>query len=183
MSVPSSNTPLGTETRCSVDIHAAIQALVAVLERSPSKRVAVEVQLNAISSAVWGDAAALEASLLKVGAKALDGTKEGGCVSIRTASVYLTEQLVADEYQGLSPGEYIEICIADHGSALSESGDLHLFEQFSTSQPIDRQSKLGLAHVSGVINRHRGSAITKGAIDEGTCITLYLPVSNPREVI
>ena len=70
----------------------------------------------------------------------------------------------------------VSIHIQDNGIGISESNLARIFDPFFTTKPIGSGTGLGLSISYGIIERHGGKMLVKSKINEGTTLTIKLPV-------
>ena len=92
--------------------------------------------------------------------------------------VWLTEErLSGEELQELGVWEQ-EVCklvIRDSGFGMREEVARRAFEPFFTTRTQARAAGLGLAVVHSVVQVHGGQVMLQSAVDQGTCVTIWLP--------
>ncbi|MBI4004061.1 MAG: hypothetical protein HY353_03485 [Candidatus Omnitrophica bacterium] len=80
----------------------------------------------------------------------------------------------------------VEVSVRDHGSGLSSEHIEKLFQPFTHIQtpdaPGSEGSGLGLAFCRELIERHRGSIAARSSPEEGTTVTVTLPVATVKFV-
>ena len=80
----------------------------------------------------------------------------------------------------LNPGKYIKVTVQDEGIGIDQKHLDRIFDPyFSTKQA---GSGLGLATVYSIINKHGGHISADSELGKGTTFTLYLPVSESRQL-
>ena len=75
------------------------------------------------------------------------------------------------EFQGA-----VEIIIVDEGHGISEENMKKLFEPFFTTKDVGKGTGLGLSVSYGIIKEHGGEIKVKSRIDEGTTVTVIIPL-------
>jgi two-component system cell cycle sensor histidine kinase/response regulator CckA len=158
-----------------VDLHAILRDVVAILENSIDKRVAIELDLSANESVVVGDVAQLQAVFLNLGINAAHAMPEGGRLSFRTHARDLAE---ADRRLfELKPGRYIEVEVADTGSGIPPEILPRIFEPFFTTKEPGKGTGLGLSAAFGAVQQHGGSIKVYSDVGIGTCFRVLLPLT------
>ncbi len=72
----------------------------------------------------------------------------------------------------------VRIHVSDNGVRIPEENFAHLFEPFSTTQPIGKGTGLGLSIAYGIIGKHHGTIDVASTVGKGTTFTVTLPVEN-----
>jgi CheY-like chemotaxis protein len=78
----------------------------------------------------------------------------------------------------LTPGEHIEISVADTGTGIPPELLGHIFEPFFTTKEAGKGTGLGLAAVYGTIQAHRGGIHVRSEPGKGSVFHLFLPLGN-----
>jgi CheY-like chemotaxis protein len=76
---------------------------------------------------------------------------------------------------GLAPGDYLRLEVADSGCGMSPEAQARAFEPFFTTKSTGRG--LGLAAVKGILRAHEGAVHVGSEVGIGTTITVLLPVA------
>jgi len=100
---------------------------------------------------------------------------EGGEIFVRAENVVLGKQ----NPPCLTPGDYIQVTIADHGVGISESVLPKIFDPyFSTKQRGNEKGMgLGLTICHSVIQKHFGTITAESIAGEGSTFRICLPAS------
>jgi PAS domain S-box-containing protein len=92
------------------------------------------------------------------------------------------EQITVDALEGtngltLPAGPYLRLAISDTGPGISPAILERIFEPYFTTKEKCKGTGLGLAVVHGIVKGHGGKIEVQSRVGEGTCFTVYLPVS------
>jgi CheY-like chemotaxis protein len=98
----------------------------------------------------------------------------GGKLTIETANTHLDDTYVTAEF-GLTPGEYVVLCVTDTGSGMPPDVLARAFEPFYTTKPIGQGTGLGLSQLYGFARQSGGHAAIYSEEGKGTTVKLYLP--------
>ncbi len=102
---------------------------------------------------------------------------EGGTIQISAENLVVT----AADALPLSPGNYIWISFADHGTGIASENLPKIFDPyFSTKQQGDG---LGLATVHSIIKNHDGYVKVQSEETAGSLFIVYLPASPEKKVV
>jgi signal transduction histidine kinase len=138
-----------------------------------SAAITFDLQLRDDGAAVLCDPNQLENTLLNLTINARDAMPEGGSLVIATHKRRLSAGDVAGE-QGVAPGKYIEIVVADTGTGMDEATRDRVFEPFFTTKPTGMGTGLGLSQVYGFVRQSGGFVTLESGLGRGTRIKLYL---------
>jgi signal transduction histidine kinase/ActR/RegA family two-component response regulator len=158
-----------------VDVHRAVDEVVALLSRSIDKRILLRTRLEAAPSLVRGDPDRLHTALLNLALNGRDAMPNGGTITFETRRVKLDAAACTALPFDVSPGPYLEVRVVDTGVGLSEAARAHLFEPFFTTKGAGMGYGLGLAEVYGTVQMHQGAITVESAADRGTTFALLLP--------
>lgn len=73
-------------------------------------------------------------------------------------------------------GGRVNISIRDNGVGIAESNLARIFDPFFTTKPVGSGTGLGLSISYGIIERHGGKMQVHSKVNEGTTLTIELPV-------
>ncbi len=73
-------------------------------------------------------------------------------------------------------GGRVNVSIRDNGVGIAESNLARIFDPFFTTKPVGSGTGLGLSISYGIIERHGGKMQAQSKVNEGTTLTIELPV-------
>jgi PAS domain S-box-containing protein len=161
-----------------VDVNALVENMTRMLSRTLGGSVAVEVHTAADPLTALVDASQLETALLNIALNARDAMPDGGALTISTRVAELDEDYAA-LHQGVKPGTYAAIEIADSGTGIPPDLLERIFEPFFTTKPAGKGTGLGLSMVYGFIKQSGGHINAYSEIGRGTVFKLFLPPARP----
>ena len=97
---------------------------------------------------------------------------EGGHITISMRNIEAPNKELP---QGLSPGKYVEIAIADTGIGIAEHYATRIFDPYFTTK--EKGSGLGLATSYSIVRNHNGLITMRSDLGKGTTFFVYLPVT------
>jgi PAS domain S-box-containing protein len=161
-----------------LDPHAAISALVPVLERLLGADKTLVVLPNRARCRVVADPTQIDQVLINLAANARDAMRTGGRLTIGTDDVLLDEDYAeAHGVSHLMPGPYVRITVSDTGTGMSKETLAKIFEPFYTTKPVGAGTGLGLSTVYGIVKQHDGFIWPYSEPGEGTTMKIYLPAA------
>ena len=160
-----------------VDLEQLVRGMLDLIGRSLGPRIEVRVALTAGLPAAHVDPNQLEVALLNLAVNARDAMPDGGIISISAR--------IADkegEVQGLGPGRYICLSVADNGIGMTPETLARAVEPFFTTKAIGKGTGLGLSMVHGLAAQSGGQLTLESSLGKGTKATLWLPAVDHSRV-
>ncbi len=147
----------------------------ALLTRTISKKIVVEMQLNPELEIVEGDRSQIVHALMNVCINAADAMRDVGTLNITTKNVTLDRppEAAVSEF---TPGRYVRLDIVDTGVGMSKEMLKQVFEPFFTTKEKGQGTGLGLSMVYGVVKNHGGLITIESEERVGTTVSFFLPV-------
>src|SRR5215470_2725670 len=156
-----------------VDVPELVRGMAALLKFDPGIRVETRFPIELAKVKV--DANQLELAVLNLAVNARDAMPTGGGV----ISIAAREEQAAD---GLSPGRYVALSVADTGCGMDEQTLRHAQEPFFTTKGVGKGTGLGLSMVKGLAEQSGGVLLLKSRKGEGTTAEIWLPACEPEAV-
>ena len=103
-------------------------------------------------------------------------------LSIATAERALGPAELSDQ-EGTTPGDFVEIAVADTGDGMSADVLPRVFEPFFTTKPTGAGTGLGLSQVYGFVRQSGGVVRLESEPGRGTTVRLYLPANKQIEAV
>lgn len=152
----------------------------ALLRRTIGKHVELSADCQCAGWAVIGDAGLISHVVMNLCLNAADAIVERGEISIRTRVL----EMVAGEARamGVTPGDYLELIVADNGKGMAPEVLDRAFEPFFSTKESKRRSGLGLPMVYGTVQQHSGGLKVESQSGVGTSVRVVLPAV-PQSVI
>jgi PAS domain S-box-containing protein len=159
-----------------VQINSVIANLGDLLTGSIGASIRIDRRLDPDLPEVHADRVRLEQMLINLTLNARDAMPDGGTLTIGTATTRV-EEADARLPPGLTPGQYIELTVADTGIGMSDEVRQHIFEAFFTTKPADRGTGLGLATVHSIVDEAGGSIEVESSPGRGSSFRILLPAA------
>jgi CheY-like chemotaxis protein len=154
--------------------------LVDAMGRLLARLLGEDVELvSRVDEDVWpveADASQLEQVVLNLAVNARDAMPGGGrlTLSVRNRVVGPGDEAARS---GTTPGDYVEMVIADTGVGMDPGTLAHIFEPFFTTKEAGRGTGLGLATVYGIVKQSGGHIHASSAPGRGSAFQVLLPRS------
>ena len=159
------------------DVHEAVRAAIALLERSIDKRIAIVTALSAERSVAPGDLTQLQGLFLNLGVNAAHAMPDGGTLTFASRTVELDESACASSPFELTPGPHIVVEVEDTGHGIAPGILGKIFDPFFTTKKQGAGTGLGLSAVYGTVKQHRGAISVYSEVGKGTIFHLTLPLA------
>ena len=121
---------------------------------------------------IEADSGQLRQVIINVVINADQSMPQGGMITIVGENV----KLGVNELLSLKAGDYVRICITDHGTGMPKEHLAKIFDPYFTTKK--QGAGLGLATAYSIIKKHGGVIFADSELDAGTTISMYLPASS-----
>jgi len=146
------------------NLHEIIDDCLIMLRNQYKNRIEVLKQYTVKQHTILGKEGKLHQAFLNVLANACQAIKDKGSISIIT-------NLINDEFQ---------ITITDSGQGISKENIKKIFDPFFTTKDPGRGIGLGLSITYNIIEEHKGTIEFESQIEEGTKVTIKLPLETKQ---
>jgi len=159
-----------------VDIAKVLHAFEPILRGVLFPRAELRIEMDPDLPSVWADGTHVEQILLNLVTNARDAMGEGGTV---TVSLRRAEGARCHLLDFPGQGPHVAISVADTGGGIPDSVLNRIWEPFFSAKKAteDSGTGLGLSTVHGLAHQHGGHVHLVTRVNEGTTVTVYLPVS------
>ena len=156
------------------DVNRLLPAMSELLHRTLGETIEVEAVLPPRIWIVETDPNQLENAILNLAVNARDAMPDGGKLTIETQNTHLDETY-ASQNPGVTPGQYVVMCISDTGVGMDAETAAKAVEPFFTTKEVGKGTGLGLSMVYGFIKQSGGHLKIYSEPGEGTTVKIYLP--------
>jgi nitrogen-specific signal transduction histidine kinase/CheY-like chemotaxis protein len=163
--------PLQAKT---IDAGQLLGGVADLLSSTVGPQVDVVVEIAADLPFVKADPHQLEMAILNLGINARDAMDGVGQIVVSGASA----NIGSGDVNGLEPGVYVRLSIADTGQGMDEETQQRAIEPFFSTKGIGQGTGLGLSMVHGLAVQLGGGLTIDSALGAGTTITIWLPESD-----
>ncbi len=115
----------------------------------------------------------LEMAILNLGVNARDAMDGIGQITVSARRA----EVAPGEVEGLAPGVYVRLGIADTGQGMDEETKRRAIEPFFSTKGIGQGTGLGLSMAHGLALQLGGGLTIESAPGAGTTVTIWLPES------
>ena len=162
-----------------LDLNAAVEDTRPMLQRLIGSNLKIELNLAPGPKWVRVDRAQLVQVLLNLIINARDAMPGGGRILLRTLTLEVSPGHLMDRLNApVEPGAYASLSVSDTGKGIAPEHMPHIFEPFYTTKEVGVGTGLGLATVEGVVAQSGGRIQVDSALNQGTTITVLLPLTS-----
>ena len=162
-----------------------LNVLVTDLERMLRRVIGADIEIVTLLSPDLGwvraDPGQLEQVLLNLAVNARDAMPRGGTLRLETARSRVDRGASDRATQGVPPGEYVVLKVADTGIGMDGETQAKAFEPFFTTKPPGEGTGLGLSTVYGIVQQSGGAVTMESSPGKGTTMRLFFPRFEPVE--
>ena len=163
-----------------VDISSSILETAELIRRTVGENIEVETTCAAGLWRAHIDRSQLDAAILNLAINARDAMPDGGKLTLALANTYLDATFGTGD-EGVTPGPYVLISVADTGAGIAPELLPQVFEPFFTTKALGVGTGLGLSQVLGFIRQSGGQVRLESRVGAGTTVKLFLPKSLQAE--
>jgi len=157
-----------------LDLNESLRGLEPRLRAACGERVELRLEPDEALDAIHADSGLVEQVILALVANACDAMPEGGVLRIATGGAVVAEGDRGPE--GLPPGRYATLAVADTGVGIAPEVREHLFDPFFTTKGGGPAVGLGLASVQGIVRQSGGAVQVASVPGAGAVFRVWLPV-------
>ena len=165
----------GTKKRVHTEVGRIIKEAVKLLEATLPRTIEMRETIATEEDVVLADPTQVHQVLVNLCTNAVHAMEEnGGVLEIGLADAVLDEKTAA-LYGDLTPGPYLRLSVTDNGPGIDEATLQRIFDPYFTTKEVGKGSGLGLAVVSGIVNRHQGAVRVASIPGKGARFDVYWP--------
>jgi len=126
-----------------------------------------------------GDPSQIMEVVLNLAWNARDAMPSGGRLLLSAEEELVEEPAGCAARDGVSPGRYAVITVADTGRGMAREIRTRIFEPFFTTKERGKGTGMGLAMVDGIVRNHGGAITVESEPGRGTLFRVQLPAADP----
>jgi two-component system, cell cycle sensor histidine kinase and response regulator CckA len=166
-----------------LDLGEMLSELSMLLKRLIGERVRFNFDRARDLWPVMADQSQIEQVIVNLAVNARDAIPKDGELTVRTSNVGLDEsKRLAAKFDGMQPGEYVQIEVTDTGVGISRENIDRIFDPFFTTKEVGKGTGLGLSTVYGIIKQTGGYIYPESELGIGTTFRIFLPRHIPQAV-
>lgn len=156
-----------------------IRDIEKVVKQTFPKSIRFHFKISADLWPVEANPTQIHQVLLNLCVNARDAMPQGGRLTLSAENVVLDE-LQAQAFPSLQPGNYVVLQVADTGIGIPRDIRDKIFLPFFTTKTEGHGSGLGLPTALGIVKNHSGHLGMVSAEDQGTTFSVYLPAVSQK---
>ncbi|HYD69022.1 PAS domain S-box protein [Azospirillum sp.] len=145
-----------------------------------SAGVDLDLDIRDASAHAVANAVTLNQALLNLAINARDAMPDGGRITV-TLDVITPDGAFFNRHEGLRPGRYAVLRVADTGCGVPEAIRDRIWEPFFTTKEPGKGTGLGLWMVYGTAQQAGGAVEMASEPGKGSVFSLYLPAVDPPD--
>lgn len=162
-----------------ISLHTVIRDAVKMVRMVIPSYIHLRAELTEPDIYVYGSATQIHQVLLNLCTNAYQSMDEGGgTLTLTCGAVTAAELPTAILSNG--EGRFAKICVMDTGCGMTAEVLDRIFDPFFTTKEVGEGTGLGLSVVKNILGSHNGSIQAESTVGEGSCFTVYLPITQRR---
>jgi PAS domain S-box-containing protein len=160
-----------------LDLYALLADMDKMLRRLIGEDIKLVTRPDPLLPAIKADLGQIEQIVMNLVVNARDAMPKGGTITIETSCVDLGRDAVG-AVEGVRPGSYVKLVVADTGVGMTPEVQSQIFEPFYTTKEAGSGTGLGLSTVYGIVTQSGGHIGVMSEPGRGTRFEIYLPQSD-----
>ena len=162
-----------------LDFGAIVEACLQKFKDSLTSTAQIDIEKSIAPVTLFADESQWQNVLAQLLSNVRFALATGGNLKISLTREQITEeQSVA---MNIWPGEGVKLVIADNGFGMNAATLRRAFEPFFTTRAGSHANGLGLTAAHSVTQLHGGQILLESAEDQGTTVTIWLPIMKAPE--
>ena len=157
-----------------LDLNVTVAGMLKMLRRLIGEAIEIAWRPGAGLWPIKIDPSQFDQVLVNLCVNARDAIDGVGTITLETKNVTF-EESAGLQGEGMQPGAYVLLSVADDGRGLDEEAMAHLFEPYFTTKQVGQGSGLGLATVYGVVETSGGFIGVSSQPGQGATFKIYWP--------
>lgn len=164
-----------------LDLNAVVKGIDKMLRQLIGENIELNVVLGKALGRFKADAGYVGQVLMNLVVNARDAMPNGGKLTIETSRIKLGENDARAD-TGVTPGDYVVLCVRDTGTGMTDNVKAHLFEAMFTTKPKGEGTGLGLSTCQTIVQQSGGHIVVQSELGKGTTFSVHFPcVSQPLD--
>lgn len=130
-----------------------------------------------------GDPSQILEVVLSLASNAIDAMPSGGRLLLGAEEELVEEPAGCAPRDGVPPGHYVVITVADTGQGMTSEVRARIFEPFFTTKERGQGTGMGLAMADGIVRNHGGAISVESEPGRGSLFRVHLPAAETPAAI
>ena len=166
----------GVSERVPVQVQSVVEETLELLAASLPADVSLDRRLDAVDTAIVGDATQFHQVVMNLCTNALHAMGPGGVLTVMLEHVAVDERRLLS-HGTLCVGRYVRLSVSDTGSGIPPAVLERMFDPFFTTKRVGDGTGLGLALVQGIVADFGGVIDVATQVGIGSTFTIWLPAT------
>jgi predicted ATPase/signal transduction histidine kinase/ActR/RegA family two-component response regulator len=167
----------GMAERVPIRPQSVVEETLELLAASLPAEVSLDTRLDALDTAVVGDATQFHQVFMNLCTNALQAMKGGGVLTVVLERTSVGERRLLS-HGTLSAGRYVRLSVGDSGTGIPPAVLERMFDPFFTTKRVGDGTGLGLALVHGIVADFGGVIDVATQLGVGTTFTIWVPAAS-----
>jgi signal transduction histidine kinase/CheY-like chemotaxis protein len=163
--------------RVPLQVQSVVEETLELLAASLPADVHLERRLDALDTAVVGDATQFHQVVMNLCTNAVQAMERAGVLTVVLERVAVGERRLLS-HGTLGVGHYVRLSVSDTGSGIPPVVLERMFDPFFTTKRVGDGTGLGLALVHGIVADFGGVIDVATQVGVGTTFTIWLPATD-----
>jgi two-component system cell cycle sensor histidine kinase/response regulator CckA len=164
-----------------LDLAPLLKEQVKLLKRTLPESIEIKLAYGPDDYTVDADPTRMQQMITNLALNARDAMPKGGELRIELERIEV-RSAKSPPLPEMKDGDWVRLKVSDTGTGIPPDDLQHIFEPFFTTKEPGEGSGLGLPQVHGIVGQHEGHIDVKSQVDQGTTVTIYLPLSSALAV-
>jgi nitrogen-specific signal transduction histidine kinase/CheY-like chemotaxis protein len=157
-----------------INLNDVVASTEQILRRLITENIKLSTSLAPDLGPVKIDPTQVEQVLINLAVNARDAMPYGGDLTIKTSNMTLSKR-EARLYPDLSPGPFVQLCVADTGIGMDKVVQARVFEPFFTTKEEGKGTGLGLSMCYGIVKQNQGHIGVESQPGQGSTFKILIP--------
>lgn len=165
-----------------LNINRIMEDVLKIVGQTMGRTIDIRARLSPGVSNIIGDEGQINQVAMNLCVNACEAMPQGGTLTVETRDAdpggefFMIHPLLKKQ-------DYVSIVVSDTGIGIESNLLEHIFEPFVTTKEKKTKTGLGLAMVSGIVEKHGGCIEVASEPGKGSTFTVYLPATKEKERI
>ena len=171
------------QKRVPLKIYLLVKEVIKFLRSSIPANVTIEDRIVS-KSRVFADPTQIHQVVMNLCTNAYHAMgKTGGILTVSLEDRQIKKAHDPEPGYAVPPGRYAQLTVKDTGHGMAADILDKIFDPYFTTKKPDKGTGLGLAVVSGIIEKHRGIITVESRPGQGTAFRVFFPVVGKSDII